>query len=57
MGSSYHQSCPVAKALELLDERWTLLIVRQLSLFAAVAGLAGQRQDSGPSRGAPSELR
>src|ERR1043166_1782473 len=26
MGTSYHQFCPVAKAMELLDERWTLLI-------------------------------
>jgi len=32
MGSSYHQFCPVAKAMELLDERWTLLIVRELIL-------------------------
>ena len=30
MGSSYHQFCPVAKAMELLDERWMLLIVREL---------------------------
>ena len=30
MGSAYHQFCPVAKAMELLDERWTLLIVREL---------------------------
>lgn len=30
MGSSYHQFCPVAKAMELLDERWTLLVVREL---------------------------
>ena len=30
MGTSYHQFCPVAKAMELLDERWTLLIVREL---------------------------
>lgn len=30
MGSSYGQFCPVAKAMELLDERWTLLIVREL---------------------------
>jgi DNA-binding HxlR family transcriptional regulator len=27
---SYHQFCPVAKAMELLDERWTLLVVREL---------------------------
>jgi DNA-binding HxlR family transcriptional regulator len=30
MGSTYHQFCPVAKAMELLDERWTMLIVREL---------------------------
>ena len=30
MGSSYHQFCPVAKAMELFDERWTLLVVREL---------------------------
>lgn len=30
MGSSYHQFCPVSKAMELLDERWTLLLVREL---------------------------
>lgn len=30
MGSSYHQFCPVAKAMEVLDERWTLLVVREL---------------------------
>jgi DNA-binding HxlR family transcriptional regulator len=30
MGSTYRQFCPVAKAMELLDERWTLLIVREL---------------------------
>jgi DNA-binding HxlR family transcriptional regulator len=27
---SYYQFCPVAKAVELLDERWTLLIVREM---------------------------
>jgi len=27
---SYGQSCGVAKALDLLGERWTLLIVREL---------------------------
>jgi len=30
VGSGYHQFCPVAKAMELLDERWTLLVVREL---------------------------
>jgi DNA-binding HxlR family transcriptional regulator len=27
---TYHQFCPVAKAMELLDERWTMLVVREL---------------------------
>lgn len=27
---SYSQFCPVAKAMELLDERWTMLVVREL---------------------------
>jgi DNA-binding HxlR family transcriptional regulator len=30
MSTAYHQFCPVAKAMELLDERWTMLIVREL---------------------------
>jgi DNA-binding HxlR family transcriptional regulator len=28
--SGYGQFCPVAKAMEILDERWTMLIVREL---------------------------
>ena len=28
----YGQFCPVAKAMELLDERWTLLVVRELMM-------------------------
>jgi DNA-binding HxlR family transcriptional regulator len=32
VSSHYGQFCPVAKAMELLDERWTLLIVRELML-------------------------
>ena len=30
--SGYGQFCPVAKAMELLDERWTMLVVRELLL-------------------------
>jgi DNA-binding HxlR family transcriptional regulator len=30
VGASYHQFCPVAKAMEILDERWTLLLIREL---------------------------
>lgn len=28
--SRYGQFCPVAKAMELLDERWTMLVVREM---------------------------
>lgn len=28
--TTYGQFCPVAKAMDLLDERWTLLVVREL---------------------------
>jgi DNA-binding HxlR family transcriptional regulator len=30
--STYGQFCPVPKAMELLDERWTMLVVRELLL-------------------------
>lgn len=30
--TAYGQFCPVAKAMEVLDERWTLLIVREMLL-------------------------
>jgi DNA-binding HxlR family transcriptional regulator len=30
MGRSYHQYCPVATGLDVIGERWTLLIVRDL---------------------------
>lgn len=29
---SYHQSCPLARALDAVGERWTLLVVRELLL-------------------------
>lgn len=45
MGSSYRQFCPVAKAMELLDERWTLLVVREL--------LSGSRRFNEVRRGVP----
>jgi DNA-binding HxlR family transcriptional regulator len=45
MGSSYHQFCPVAKAMELLDERWTMLIVREL--------VAGSQRFNELRRGVP----
>ncbi|WP_035856362.1 winged helix-turn-helix transcriptional regulator [Cryptosporangium arvum] len=45
MGASYHQFCPVAKAMELLDERWTLLVVREL--------VAGSRHFNELRRGLP----
>ena len=45
MGAPYHQFCPVAKAMELLDERWTLLVVREL--------VAGSRHFNELRRGLP----
>ncbi len=45
MGSPYHQFCPVAKAMEQLDERWTLLVIREL--------LAGSRHFNDLRRGLP----
>ncbi len=30
MGKSYHQYCPIAHALDLVGERWSLLVVREL---------------------------
>lgn len=32
MAAGYGQFCPVAKAMELLDERWTMLVVRELMM-------------------------
>ncbi|BBX17299.1 transcriptional regulator [Mycolicibacterium duvalii] len=43
--SSYQQFCPVAKAMELLDERWTMLVVREL--------LLGSRHFNDLRRGVP----
>ncbi len=43
--SGYGQFCPVAKAMELLDERWTLLVVREL--------LAGSTHFNDLRRGVP----
>jgi len=45
MATSYGQFCPVAKAMELLDERWTLLVVREL--------LLGSRHFNALRRGLP----
>lgn len=30
MPRNYHQNCPIAKGLDILGERWTLLILREL---------------------------
>lgn len=43
--SGYGQFCPVAKAMEVLDERWTLLVVREL--------LAGSNHFNELRRGVP----
>jgi DNA-binding HxlR family transcriptional regulator len=42
---AYGQFCPVAKAMELLDERWTMLVVREL--------LEGSRHFNALRRGLP----
>jgi len=41
--SGYGQFCPVAKAMELLDERWTVLVIREL--------MVGSRHFSALQRG------
>src|SRR5678815_873428 len=43
--SKYGQYCPVAKALEILGDRWTLLIIRDL--------LTGTRHFNDLERGLP----
>jgi DNA-binding HxlR family transcriptional regulator len=43
--AGYGQFCPVAKAMELLDERWTLLVIREL--------LMGSRHFNDLRRGVP----
>lgn len=43
--SRYGQFCPVAKTMELLDERWTVLVVREL--------LCGSRHFNDLRRGVP----
>ncbi|MBY5162022.1 winged helix-turn-helix transcriptional regulator [Salsipaludibacter albus] len=45
MASSYGQFCPVAKAMELLDERWTMLVVREM--------IAGSQHFNDIRRGVP----
>ena len=42
---TYGQVCPVSKAMELLAERWTMLVVREL--------LVGSRHFNKPRRGVP----
>lgn len=45
MSGGYGQFCPVAKAAEVFDERWTLLVIREL--------LAGSRRFNDIHRGVP----
>jgi DNA-binding HxlR family transcriptional regulator len=33
MARSYDQFCPIARTLDLIGERWTLLILRDLAVF------------------------
>jgi DNA-binding HxlR family transcriptional regulator len=43
--AGYGQFCPVAKAMELLDERWTMLVIREL--------LMGSKRFGDLQRGVP----
>jgi DNA-binding HxlR family transcriptional regulator len=45
MATPYRQFCPVAKAMEVLDERWTMLVIREL--------LMGSRHFNDLRRGLP----
>lgn len=45
MGCGYDGGCPVARAVRVLDERWTLLVVRELA--------AGRRHFNELRRGLP----
>ncbi len=45
MGAGYGQFCPVAKSMEILDERWTMLVIREL--------LAGSAHFNEIRRGVP----
>ena len=53
MGSNYRQYCPIARASEILAERWNPLIVRNLMFgavtFSAIAKVGHERS----SRSAP----
>jgi DNA-binding HxlR family transcriptional regulator len=55
--SGYGQFCPVSKAMELLDERWTMLVVRELLLGSHFnelrRGCRGCRRPCCPSGCAP----
>ena len=41
--TTYGQFCPIAKAMEVLDERWTLLVVRELLLGSTPVQRAAPR--------------
>lgn len=49
MGTDYQQYCPISKAMEVLGERWTLLVVREL--------LVGSRKFNDIARGVPGMSR
>jgi DNA-binding HxlR family transcriptional regulator len=40
MNASYHQFCAIARALELVGQRWTLLVVRELLLRGPLSAAA-----------------
>ncbi len=51
MPRPYHQTCPIARTLDIIGDRWTLLIVRDLFM-----GSTRFTQFLGTSPGLPSKL-
>jgi len=51
MRTSYHQFCAVARTLDAIGSRWTLLIVRELVLRGPLTAAAGSPVAAGD--GAP----
>ena len=51
MAKSYNQTCPIARTLDIIGDRWTLLIVRDLFM-----GKTRYKEFMASSQGLPSKL-
>ncbi len=51
MAKSYNQTCPIARTLDIIGDRWTLLIVRDLFV-----GKTRYKEFIASSQGLPSKL-